>query len=86
MEDVTLIQLKDELRRRKMKTTDIKADMIKRLQTAILYEVEKDNSLSDDEMTDDETDNKYQDAQSNVQTRQTMNKVIYDVINRKFTC
>jgi len=65
MEDMTLIQLKAELRRRKMKTkTGVKADPIKRLQTVMLYEKEKDNGISD--KTNDETDN----GQTNIQRNQ----------------
>jgi len=56
MENMTLIQLKDELRRRKMKMTGIRADL-RRLQTAITYEEEKDNNVFDDDETNDETDN-----------------------------
>jgi len=49
MQDMTFIQLKDKLRRRKMKTTDVKADLIKRLEMIMMYEEKKDNSDSDDE-------------------------------------
>jgi len=69
MENMTLIQLKDELRR-KMKTTDVKADLIRRLQTAIIYEKEKDNNVSDDDET----------------TEQTTDRRMYSIINKKLTC
>jgi len=49
MEDMTIIQLKDELRRRKMKTIGIKTELIKRLQTIIIVEEQKDDDFSDDE-------------------------------------
>jgi len=38
MEDITIIQLKDELRQRKMKTIDVKVDLIKCLQEIIMKE------------------------------------------------
>jgi len=68
MEDIILIQLKNKLRRWKMKTTGVKADLIRRLQTAIAYEEKKDNNLPDDDETDDnETDNGQRNVQHNQQ-------------------
>jgi len=45
-----------------MKTTGVEADVIRRLQTAITYEEEKDNNVSDDDKTDN--------GQGNVQHNQ----------------
>jgi len=73
MEDMTLIQLKDELRRRKMKT-GVKADLIRRLQIAIMYEKEKDDSDSDDEEARGKTNNEHQDARHNRRVDETDNR------------
>jgi len=48
VDDMTVIQLKDELKLRKLRTTGNKAELVKRLQTALFLEEQKDDKASDD--------------------------------------
>jgi len=56
MEDMAIIELKDELRRRKMQTTGIKADLIKCLQAIMIVGKQKDDDFSNDD-NDEEKEN-----------------------------
>jgi len=45
VDDIMVIQLKDKLRRRRLKTISYKAELVKRLQTEIFLESQKDDEV-----------------------------------------